>query len=59
VYPDAYQLWLVEDDGYLPETDFTVDKSMSIIDLGVDALAFCVNSSFSPPEDNSQNSILD
>jgi hypothetical protein len=40
-YPEAYEVWLVEDDGYLPEKDFTVDKSMRIKDLGVDALAFC------------------
>ncbi len=39
-YPEAYEVWLVEDDGYLPEKDFTVDKSMRIKDLGVDALAF-------------------
>lgn len=45
--PDAYEIWLVDDVSFLPETDFTVDKSMKVRDLGVDALAFCAVSGYS------------
>lgn len=39
--PDGYEIWLVEDDGYLPDTDFIVERSMIIADLAVDSLALC------------------
>jgi len=39
--PEAYEVWLVDDDSLLPEKDFTVEKTMKVRDLAVDCLAFC------------------
>lgn len=50
--PEAYEIWLVEDDGYLPETDFKVDRNMKISDLAVDSLALCEREDFSPSKES-------
>jgi hypothetical protein len=53
-HPEAYEVWMVEDDSHLPETDFTVDRSMKLRNLQVEALAFCDKPDFEAPHPQSQ-----
>ncbi|CAG9324636.1 unnamed protein product [Blepharisma stoltei] len=39
--PEAYELYMVDDDTNLPEFDLLIDRKKKIRDLGVETLAFC------------------
>ncbi|OMJ91516.1 hypothetical protein SteCoe_5886 [Stentor coeruleus] len=43
---DAYQIWLIDEDSYFPDTDFTLEKTKTVKDLDTDKLAFCAVSGF-------------
>mmetsp|Transcript_13289 Transcript_13289/g.24932 ORF Transcript_13289/g.24932 Transcript_13289/m.24932 type:complete len:513 (-) Transcript_13289:5035-6573(-) len=58
-HADAYEIWMVEDDSHLPETDFTVDRSMKLKNLLVDALAFCEKEDYEPSEHPRQTQMLE
>lgn len=58
-HPEGYEIWMVEDNSYLPETDFTVDRSMKLRNLQVESLAFCEKEDFDPPEAPRQSQMLE
>jgi hypothetical protein len=39
--PEAYQIWMIEEDDLFPDTDFIIEKTIRVIDLDTQKLAFC------------------
>lgn len=43
---DGYEVWIPEDDGYMPDTDYAIDRSLYVAKLAVNVLCICEKPGF-------------
>jgi hypothetical protein len=43
---DGYEIWLPEDDGYLPDLDYLIDKKLYVANLSASSLCLCEKPDF-------------